>query len=235
MIEGVVCGDWKDFVARCSTANWREALVASVTYASNEEFSAICTSLGNKLSGQAAMLCFICAGDLDRVVECWMKTRDTSSGPKVSRHMRRILLDLDIISNFPIRFQSLQDLVEVVMSLKSALERLYGSVNINSGPLSEKLTQYASLLAAQGALSAALGYLGDSDEESIKTLRERLSGALGQRNVVSRKTSQMSQYQRPGSNRSSGKVTKQPHCMRNNQLNVPDVNSKKGSNRERCQ
>ena len=88
MIEGVVCGDWKDFVARCSTANWREALVASVTYASNEEFSAICTSLGNKLSGQAAMLCFICAGDLDRVVECWMKTRDTSSGPKVSYHMR---------------------------------------------------------------------------------------------------------------------------------------------------
>jgi hypothetical protein len=33
--------------------------------------------------GQEAMLCFVCAGNLDKVVECWMETRDTSSGPKV--------------------------------------------------------------------------------------------------------------------------------------------------------
>ena len=46
------------------------------------------------------------------------------------------------------------------MSLKHAVERLYGEVSIDSGPLSNKLTAYADLLAAQGALSAALTYLG---------------------------------------------------------------------------
>ena len=56
--------------------------------------------------------------------------------------------------------KALQDLVEVVMSLKHAVEYSYGEVNINSGPLSTKLTAYADMLAAQGALSAALTYLG---------------------------------------------------------------------------
>ena len=77
--------------------------------------------------------------------------------------------------------QALQDLVEVVMTLKSAAETMSGqAIEINSGPLSSQLTKYASILAAQGALSAALNYLGQSNEDSIKELRDRLNGALGQ-------------------------------------------------------
>ena len=58
-----------------------------------------------------------------------------------------------------------QDLVEVVMTLKYAAERMTGqAVEVNTGALSEQLTKYASILAAQGALSAALTYLGQSNE-----------------------------------------------------------------------
>eukprot|EP00095_Tigriopus_kingsejongensis_P008051 maker-scaffold201_size263271-snap-gene-1.32 protein:Tk08051 transcript:maker-scaffold201_size263271-snap-gene-1.32-mRNA-1 annotation:"hypothetical protein CAPTEDRAFT_20326" len=170
LIQGVVTSDWRDFVERCEPSSWKEALVAVVTYASNEDFPSICTTLGNRIQGQAAMLCYICAGDLDQVVECWMKTKDTGSGPR-----------------------ALQDLVEVVMTLKNAIERIYGQVNIDSGPLSAKLTQYANLLAAQGALSAAQGYLGESDEESIAALRERLTGALGRRGVSQTQSSKFQQ------------------------------------------
>jgi protein transport protein SEC31 len=124
-----------------------------------------CSLTGDRLTGHSAMLCYICAGDLEKLVECWMSNRDTESGPK-----------------------ALQDLVEVVMSLKASVERQYGQeISIGGvggeqqGRLSRKLTEYANLLAAQGALSAALSYLGGggSGDESIEDLRSRLDGAIG--------------------------------------------------------
>ena len=73
------------------------------------------------------------------------------------------------------------------MSLKFAVEQATGRAkDFETGPLSTKLTQYASLLAAQGALSAAATYLGgggQATDESISTLKERLNGALGYRLV----------------------------------------------------
>jgi hypothetical protein len=46
------------------------------------------------------------------------------------------------------------------MSLKFAVEQNQGyPVEMSSGPLTEKLSQYASLLASQGALVAASTYL----------------------------------------------------------------------------
>ena len=72
------------------------------------------------------MLCYICAGNLEKVVDCWMSTRDVDSGSK-----------------------ALQDLVEVVMSLKYSVERQTGAevaVGGGQGGLSAKLTQYANLL-----------------------------------------------------------------------------------------
>ena len=66
------------------------------------------------------------------------------------------------------------------MSLKFAVEQNQGfPVEMGTGPLTDRLSQYASLLASQGALRAALTYLiGQSSDESIVALRERLEGAL---------------------------------------------------------
>ena len=61
------------------------------------------------------------------------------------------------------------------MTLKYAAERMTGqAVEVNTGALSEQLTKYASILAAQGALSAALTYLGQSNEVR-KILFEQIS------------------------------------------------------------
>lgn len=171
MIRAVVSGDW-DHLVTCVDIqkNWKEALVAALTYVDQNQVEALCSKLGFRLieaqMKQEALLCFICARNLDEVVSCWMETRNDNEGP-----------------------EALQDLVEVVMTLKSAAERLSGgnAVEINTGPMSARLTQYASILCAQGALTAALSYLGQSNEESIAQLRERLHGALGQQQALSQR------------------------------------------------
>ena len=62
-------------------------------------------------------------------------------------------------------FLCLQDLVEKVMLLRKAVEYSRGQApEIRTGLLAEKLSSYASLLAAQGSLDTALKYLGDSSE-----------------------------------------------------------------------
>ena len=82
--------------------------------------------------------------------------------------------------------RALQDLVELVMSVKSAIERQFGQeVSIGGGQnrLAAKLSEYANLLAAQGALDAAMTYLGGggSGDEEMEALRNRLNGAVGSR------------------------------------------------------
>lgn len=71
------------------------------------------------------------------------------------------------------------------MMLKYSVSAALGGAQASSelsrdgGPLSESLASYASVLAAQGALDAALGYLGDGNDEPTAALRDRLQGALG--------------------------------------------------------
>ena len=73
-----------------------------------------------------------------------------------------------------------KDLVEKVMILRKALQLKTGNgTEVTSPILAEKLTSYAELLAAQGNMSSATGYLGDSNQPKIQELRERLYRAQG--------------------------------------------------------
>ena len=79
---------------------------------------------------------------LDQVVKAWIETRGVDESP-----------------------EALQDLVEVVMTLKSAAERMTGqALEINSGPLSSQLTKYASILAAQVCIRNIPTYFSDIGE-----------------------------------------------------------------------
>ncbi len=51
------------------------------------------------------------------------------------------------------------------MILRKAVETVRGeALEVSSGPLAQKLSQYAELLAAQGSLQTAINYLGSSAE-----------------------------------------------------------------------
>ena len=64
-------------------------------------------------------------------------------------------------------FDCWQDLVEKVMVLRKAVEMSRGQApDIPSGYLSDRLTRYAGLLAAQGSIFTAISYLRNTSEVS---------------------------------------------------------------------
>uniref|UniRef100_A0A8C2GK62 SEC31 homolog B, COPII coat complex component n=1 Tax=Cyprinus carpio TaxID=7962 RepID=A0A8C2GK62_CYPCA len=165
LISSVVTQNWCDIVQSCELDNWKEALAALLTYANPEEFAPLCDTLGSRLQAGGtekrclqACLCFICSGNIERLVECWTSQRDCSS---------------------PL---ALEDLVEKVMVLRKSIERLRnGEVCVQSSALTERLVQYSSILASQGSLTSALRYLPDCpDQPDVRMLRERLSHAKGE-------------------------------------------------------
>ncbi|AWP00653.1 putative protein transport protein Sec31A [Scophthalmus maximus] len=169
LIGAVVMKDWHDILKTCDLQNWKEALAAVMTYAQPEEFTSLCDLLGGRLEAAEvaqlraqACLCYICAGNVEKLVLCWTKAQD---------------------GHCPL---SLQDLVEKVVVLRRAVEQTQ-----RSGPaavgilLAEKMSQYADLLASQGSLSTAITYLPDNTNQvAVQQLRDRLTRALGQQAVA---------------------------------------------------
>uniref|UniRef100_A0A667XYM6 Protein transport protein Sec31A n=1 Tax=Myripristis murdjan TaxID=586833 RepID=A0A667XYM6_9TELE len=154
LISSVVTQNWRDIVQSCELDNWKEALAALLTYAHPEEFARLCDTLGARLEGEGtekrclqACLCYICSGNIEKLVECWALQRDCSS-PLV-----------------------LEDLVEKVMILRKSIERLRNSeVAVQSPILAEKLSRYAGILAAEGSLAAAMTYLPENSDQFMPFL-----------------------------------------------------------------
>ncbi|XP_072408769.1 protein transport protein Sec31A isoform X1 [Chiloscyllium punctatum] len=165
LIDAVVTRDWKEILQSCDLQNWKEALAALLTYARSDEFAALCDFLGTRLENEGdnslqsqACLCYICAGNVEKLVACWDRAQN---------------------GNSPL---ALQDLIEKVVVLRKAIELTQGTNNNGVGAvLAEKMSQYANLLAAQGSLAAALSYLPtDTDQLAILHLRDRLFLAQGE-------------------------------------------------------
>ncbi|XP_015413138.1 PREDICTED: protein transport protein Sec31A isoform X14 [Myotis davidii] len=165
LITAVVMKNWKEIVESCDLKNWREALAAVLTYAKPDEFSALCDLLGTRLESEGdsllqtqACLCYICAGNVEKLVACWTKAQD---------------------GNNPL---SLQDLIEKVVILRKAVQLTQAmDTNTVGVLLAEKMSQYANLLAAQGSIAAALAFLPEStNQPNIVQLRDRLRRAQGE-------------------------------------------------------
>ncbi|KAM3874183.1 protein transport protein Sec31A [Diretmus argenteus] len=166
LISAVVMKDWHDILQTCDLQSWKEALAAVMTYAQPEEFSSLCDLLGGRLEAAEdsrlkaqACLCYICAGNVEKLVSCWTRAQD---------------------GYCPL---SLQDLVEKVVVLRRAVEQTQRAApSVMGALLAEKMSQYANLLASQGSLSTAITYLPDNTNQvAVQQLRDRLSRALGQK------------------------------------------------------
>ncbi|XP_066488666.1 protein transport protein Sec31A isoform X5 [Tiliqua scincoides] len=165
LITAVVTKNWKEIVQSCNLQNWREALAAVLTYARPDEFAALCDLLGTRLESEddgllqtQACLCYICAGNVEKLVACWTKAQD---------------------GNNPL---SLQDLIEKVVILRKAVQQTQvGDANAVGVLLAEKMSQYANLLASQGNVAAALAFLpANTNQPNIVLLRERICRAQGE-------------------------------------------------------
>ncbi|XP_057666336.1 protein transport protein Sec31A isoform X1 [Diorhabda carinulata] len=184
LISAIVSEDCSLIINNCDISNWKEALAAVLTHASDDDLPTLCERLGDRLVEESkndvklsrdAQLCYICAGSFDKLVTSWSDNALKST-------------------------ETLQELIELVTFLQKAIERQGRQVKV-SGVLADLLSHYASLLASQGELSTAVAYLGSSANEKVAALRNRLQAALGQRPSLGQETRQ--QNNRRGSQRSS--------------------------------
>lgn len=166
LISAMVMADWSGVISQCTIDSWKEALVAALTH-SKDQSSLLCERLGERMQIESAgdssimensILCYICAGNIERIVDAWSAINGNDS------------LEDSV---------KLQELVEIVILLNKGMERHGQNIPVY-GKYAELLSKYASLLAAQGSLEIALTYVGTSqDDPKIVELRERLSYALG--------------------------------------------------------
>ncbi|KAI8797530.1 protein transport protein Sec31A isoform X1 [Biomphalaria glabrata] len=165
LISSVITHDWAHIVETCDLDNWKEALAVILTYALPEEFAPLCDTLARRLEKERngdlslyASLCYICSGNVEKLVENWIQNTEDPNQPL-----------------------ALQDLVEKIMILRKAVELSRGtSPSVSGGAIAEKLSQYAGLLAAQGNLAPALTYLNNTSDTNLAILQDRLIRALGQ-------------------------------------------------------
>lgn len=185
IISALVMNDWSTVISQCSTESWKEALVAALTHC-RDHVPVLCERLGERLQCeggnnadaiQNSILCYMCAGNAERLTESWLAAR--AQTPTADQTLTT---------------KELQDLIEVVVLFQKALELQGRNVNA-SGKLAELLAQYAGLLASQGALNSALTYLGPSDASDITELRERLYHTLGHKQAYAPNVRNSSQSQ----------------------------------------
>ncbi|CAH1223126.1 unnamed protein product [Diabrotica balteata] len=183
LISAIVSEDCSLIINNCDISNWKEALAAILTHASDEDLPGLCEQLGNRLEEEShndpklandAQLCYICAGSFEKLVSSWSDNALKST-------------------------DNLQELIELVTFLQKAIERQGRQVTV-SGALADLLSHYSSLLASQGELSTAIAYLGNSTNEKVSTLRDRLQVALGVKQVLAQEPRQPN---RRGSHRTS--------------------------------
>jgi protein transport protein SEC31 len=197
LISAMVMADWSGVISQCTIDSWKEALVAALTH-SRDQSPLLCERLGERLQIESggdqsivknSILCYICAGNIERIVDAW----SAINGPDATEDSEK-----------------LQELVEVVILLSKAMERQGKNVAVY-GKYAELLSKYASLLAAQGSLDMALTYIGTSqDDANIIDLRERLYYALGHKQQLQQ---QMPYGQRPSVNYNAAPRLSQARTM----------------------
>eukprot|EP00245_Coleochaete_scutata_P005204 TRINITY_DN18571_c0_g2_i1.p1 TRINITY_DN18571_c0_g2~~TRINITY_DN18571_c0_g2_i1.p1 ORF type:complete len:1125 (-),score=228.11 TRINITY_DN18571_c0_g2_i1:535-3909(-) len=158
VVSAVINNDMKGLVASRPTQQWKETLALLCTYARSEEWTGLCDALALRLDSagntQDAILCYICAGNIERAVEIWAR-------------------GLKLPLGSPSAVEALQDVMEkaVVLGMATGQKR-------ESGALSKLVGSYAELLAGQGRLATALEYLtlvpGEQSSQELAVLRDRI-------------------------------------------------------------
>ena len=117
VIAALVTRDWLDFVARCTIESWKEALVAALKH-SDRKLVDICERLGDRLLQESdgkdniaytrnAMLCYVCAGSIDKLVAAWYQLKQLE-------HKN---------DSYKLNTVELQELAEIVMLMAKSLEQ----------------------------------------------------------------------------------------------------------------
>lgn len=151
VIHAVIKSELLEYVKKSDLSDWKETLALLSTYGKSEEFSSLCEALAERLEQErfdkeSAALCYMCAANVLRVIYFWTEQLNKANIQKGH---------LDTVA--------LQSFVEKVVIFVHA-----NPVDDLGGDCYYNYAKYATLLANQGRLDVALGYLqGSSKEEHI--------------------------------------------------------------------
>ncbi|KAG0004438.1 protein transport protein S31, partial [Modicella reniformis] len=200
LLQSVVTGDLEDVVRNADLVDWQEIVVILCTFARPDEFGKLCESLGKRLEEQwinkaqtgelsdqlrcNTVLCYLAAGNLERVVSIWIKEQE--------EEIARIAHDQSS-SQYEHNARSLQAFIEKVTIFRKAID--YVDVAISGNPnedqpeeqnghyklaaLYDKYAEYAEIIASQGRLATAMEYLNLTPVEyqsknTLAVMRDRL-------------------------------------------------------------
>ncbi|KAL2612070.1 hypothetical protein R1flu_023762 [Riccia fluitans] len=161
IMSSIVNHDLKGLVESRPLKAWKETLALLCTYAPFEDWTQLSDGLAARLDAageiQAATLCYICSGNIEKVAEIWSRSLRAVNGSK----------------KFVDSLQALMEKV-VVLSMATGQKCL-------SSSLARLVKIYAELLVSEGLLATAMEYLSliPADQSSIELsiLQDRIYGS----------------------------------------------------------
>ncbi|KAL1956947.1 hypothetical protein VTO42DRAFT_6694 [Malbranchea cinnamomea] len=175
-----------DVVHNADLANWKEAMAAICTFATDQEFSDLCEALGDRLEENArsqnsregrkdASFCYLASSKLEKVVSIWIEELQETENEKIQNSVDD--------TSFSIHIRLLQNFIEKVTVFRQVakfedLERQKPS-GWKLSTLYDKYVEYADIVATHGHLDVAERYLNLLPEahEEARVARDRIRQA----------------------------------------------------------
>ncbi|KLJ09645.1 protein transporter SEC31 [Blastomyces silverae] len=167
LLASIVGKNLWDVVHNADLANWKEAIATLCTFATNEEFSDLCETLGDRLEEQAkaqddkegrknAAFCFLVSSKLEKVVGIWIDELQENENKSIQQAA-------DNETSFSIHVRALQSLIEKVTVFRHVAKfedtEKQKPSDWKLSLLYDKYLEYADVAASHGQLDIAKRYL----------------------------------------------------------------------------
>ncbi|KAL2365608.1 protein transport protein S31 [Blastomyces dermatitidis] len=167
LLASIVGKNLWDVVHNADLANWKEAIATLCTFATNEEFSDLCETLGDRLEEQAkaqddkegrknAAFCFLVSSKLEKVVGIWIDELQENENKSIQEAA-------DNETTFSIHVRALQSLIEKVTVFRHVTKfedtEKQKPADWKLSLLYDKYLEYADVAATHGQLDIAKRYL----------------------------------------------------------------------------
>lgn len=243
LFQSIVSNDLSDVVQNAELSEWQEIFVVLCTFAKDEEFNSLAEQLGQRIEFQYrlangtggaqvsaekagewrknALLCYLAAGKLDRVVNIWVDemkeeeeatvaamSSESDAGKKSSRYSAHATALQTFMEKIAV-FKSATGYVDndLAQPTRSDNTADLGARTYSLSALYDRYYEYADLLATQGLIHLAVAYIKQTPadyrgskgtDSGFKSARERYLRSAGDPSASKLPSTAASVIRQPG-------------------------------------
>lgn len=97
-LYSLVNEDYDNFISICPIDDWKESFSLICAYAKNDQFSILCSKLGQKLEENNdyhnALLCYLASLDVEKTIRLWLNDNNESELSAVQELLQKIVIVL---------------------------------------------------------------------------------------------------------------------------------------------